>query len=108
MPRKYHRPPAAKRRKPRKTNVPYAVPEDSPEAAGSVTSVAELDVDAEEEEDADDPSQVYGRRPESRSGRLTTPSHIAKDYSYVRTEVVRILAIAAFLIAALIITGILR
>jgi len=34
--------------------------------------------------------------------------HVTRDYSYVRGEIARIVAIAAFLIVALIITSILR
>jgi len=34
--------------------------------------------------------------------------HIVKDFSYVRTEIVRILALAAFLIVSLLITALLR
>ena len=45
---------------------------------------------------------------ERRSTRLSTPSHIGRDYSYVRTELVRIAAVAAFLVVALFITAIVR
>ncbi len=97
MPRKYHRPPAAKRRK-RKT-VTYQFPVAPEPEAGAApeldTAVAELEYEPEEEAAAG-PSHAAGGR------------HITKDYSYVRAEVLRILLIAGFLMASLVVTAILR
>ena len=107
MPRKYHRPPAAKRRKSKKT-APYVFegapePEDG-EAAELIASPEELDEDDWTREAGATRATETGR---SARGRAPV-GHIVKDFSYVRTEIVRILALAAFLIVSLLITAVLR
>lgn len=45
----------------------------------------------------------------SQTGEPGPPvPHIGKDYSYVRAEVMRILAVAGFLLLSLVVTAILR
>ena len=109
MPRKYHRPPATttKRRKPRKTAIPYefeAAPTEPEDVDGS---------DAEGYEDDGDAVAVNTRpaRPadvpvRDAHGRLER--HVNRDYSYVRGEVIRIVLIAGFLVIALFITSLFR
>jgi len=108
LPRKY-RPPAAKRRKDRATNIPYQpVPSPAEESNswatedaldGSVSAVA-VDVVPTPPE----PTKSQSRR----EAGMPRERHVTRDYSYVRGEIARIVAIAAFLIVALIITSILR
>lgn len=106
MPRKYHRPPAVKRRKSKKAQpfVYESVPEsDDAEDTELAASAEELDEEdwAAETESAVAPGDIR------RKGREPT-RHLVKDYSYVRGEVVRILGLAAFLIVSLLLTALLR
>ena len=107
MPRKY-RPPAAKRRKNRTAAIPYesdssseettALPADDATDDGApllTVDVAELSPEPED-------------RPLQRLQRTVGERHVARDYSYVRGEVVRIAAMATLIIVALVITAILR
>jgi hypothetical protein len=107
VPRKYHRPPATttKRRKSRKIPYEFERPEDGAEA------------EAEElEEGADDeaPFVAVDTAPElastaTRSGVAgKAERHVTVDYSYVRGEVIRIVAIMGFLVISLVITSIFR
>ena len=110
MPRKYHRPPTAKRRKSKKSaTVPYVL-EPPPEPDNGAAPA----IDEEQEEELATPAASAVRvREESRAapGRTSgaTPSkHVSRDYSYVRGEILRIVAVAGFLVVALVITSILR
>lgn len=108
MPRKYHRPPAVKRRKSKKTS-PF-VSEGAPEpgngdAADLITQPDDLE---EEDDDMDEPVAArqfaVGKPEKSRA-----PSkHLVTDHGYIRSEIVRILGLAALLIVSLVITAILR
>lgn len=105
MPRKY-RPPAAKRRKAKKTGA-YAY-EGAPEPeVGEETEVAAAADELDDEEWAGDaqPTVAAGEGPQK--GREPA-RHLIKDYSYVQGEVVRILGLASFLIVSLLITAVLR
>jgi hypothetical protein len=105
LPRKYHRPPAAKRRKSKKASSPQVfapLPETgnggapfAPAESAPVAEAAPLAAAAEP------------RRAGAASGQLAG-KHISKDYSYVRAEVVRIVLVAGFLIVSLVVTAILR
>jgi hypothetical protein len=105
LPRKYR--PPAKRRKNRTTNIPYE---------GEVSTVADGEWTAEAEAEAPVAVAVETEAPpvadpdpeQPRSRDVPRDRHISRDYSYVRGEIARITAIAAFLIAALIITAIFR
>jgi hypothetical protein len=111
VPRKYHRPPATttKRRKPRKTAIPYEFEAAPPEAAAD-------DVDGAEAEGYEDDGGAVAvgtrlARPadtpvRDAHGRLER--HVNRDYSYVRGEVIRIVVIAGSLFIALIITSYFR
>ncbi len=105
MPRRYHRPPQAKKRKARKTPIPYAfeAPEVAVEAEDGGLPLAET-----EDEAAEAVGPVRVERPRQASEATPAVAHIARDYSYVKAEVVRILLVAGFLLLGLIITAILR
>lgn len=117
MPRKYHRPPdTTKRRKIRKTISPAddTIVEngDAPESdegilEAPITAVSVADTEPE----AEDSPQLRGilRRAEARGAAPSASErHVARDYSYVFGDVIRIAAIATFLIVSLVITAILR
>jgi hypothetical protein len=109
LPRKYHRPPATttKRRKPRKTAIPYEFQ----------TAPKEADVDGSDREGYEDdggavavdntrPARSADAPARDAHGRLER--HVNRDYSYVRGEVIRIVLIAGFLVIALFITSLFR
>jgi hypothetical protein len=103
VPRKY-RPPTTKRRKARKATIPYEFerPEETTiESNGASEDNPLVAVDVAEA--PPEPDEIALPRGTTRAER-----HVARDYSYVRGEIVRIALIAVFLIIALIITGILR
>lgn len=116
MPKKYHRPPTAKRRKSKKTtspNVLEPLPESQTDNSSALPVAEDVDeaaapgaVDEYDDEEEDDfvmPAQVAAAARKERQVR-----HLVADYSYVLGEVRLSLGLAAFLIVALIITGILR
>lgn len=105
MPRRYHRPPAAKRRKAKRTSIPYAF-EAAAEPENGGLPVAEADAG---EQGAAIKAPVFMARATSERALAEAPTrHVERDYSYVRAEVFRILMVAAFLIISLTITAILR
>ncbi len=99
MPRKYHRPPAVKRRKAKKT--PYLYP-GAPEPEGDEDTEVSASPDELDEDEWEDTFPVGGAKARAAA------RHLVKDYSYVRGEVARILVLAAFLIVCLTLTAILR
>jgi hypothetical protein len=110
LPRKYHRPPATttKRRKLRKTAIPYEFEAAPKEAA--------RDVDGSDAEgyQGDGGAVAVDTRP-ARSGDMPVRDahgrlerHVNRDYSYVQGEVIRIVLIAGFLLIALFITSLFR
>jgi hypothetical protein len=104
VPRKYHRPPdtTTKRRKSRKTPIPYEFEAPS-ESAGDV------DEGTFRGEEARLPASAEVVRDTARSGISGKGErHVTVDYSYVRGEVARIAAIIGFLVISLIITSIFR
>ncbi len=111
MPRKYHRPPAVKRRKPKKQSVPYTF-EAAPESDNGANMLApetetlapQETVAADRADEGDRVGDVRGRREILRAASR----HLNRDYSYVRREIVRILLLAGFLLIALIITSFFR
>ena len=117
MPRKYHRPPdTTKRRKPRKTTIPQSG--DSPDVNGDAEleeGVLEAPITAvsvaDPEPEAEDSPLLRGIL-RSAAARTAAPGaterHVGRDYSYVLGDVIRIAAIAAFLVTSLILTAILR
>lgn len=109
MPRKYHRPPdtTTRRRKTRKATIPYEFPHADENA---------VDVDSAPFEDGEEnggsavnlASDLMAAVP-ARSGTTgKAERHVSVDYSYVRGEVIRIVAIISFLVISLIITSIFR
>lgn len=110
MPRKY-RPPAARRRKTKRPGPVFVEPlpqggEVLPQSEDGATSLegveSERAVSVATPEPATPPARVAERSP------ATATKHIAKDYSYVRAEVRRIVLVAGFLILSLFITALLR
>lgn len=116
MPRKYHRPPdTTKRRKPRKTSIPQAgageAPEERSDAPESENGTLEAPITAvsvaDPEPEAEDSPRLRGiLRSAATPG--ATERHVGRDYSYVLGDVVRIAAIATFLLVSLVVTAILR
>lgn len=119
MPRKYHRPPSTttKRRKPRKTAIPYEFEAGPTEAA--VDEEASDDGEEWEGEDIADSEATavaVQERPRlqkrgpivERDEHGKVERHVRRDYGFVRGEVIRIVVIGGFLVTALIITSILR
>lgn len=108
MPRKPHRPPTtAKRRKTKKTTVPYTFDRPAePENGDVAVEVADEVVipEATVAEVVTAPLRSGASEPAARA----PTKHVSRDYSYVRSEVLRIVLVAGFLITALIITSILR
>lgn len=111
MPRKY-RPPAARRRKSKRQPPNFVEPlprrdDETVVLDGADTSTFE-DTEPEAAVAVADPKPApVQARAADRPG-ASAVKHIAKDYSYVRAEVRRILLVAGFLIISLIITAILR
>jgi hypothetical protein len=106
LPRKY-RPPAAKRRKSKKTGP--SVYEGAPEPEeGEDTEVAAAPEELDDEEWAGDAQATVVVAAEGRQKGREPARHLVKDYSYVRGEVIRILGLASFLIVSLLITAVLR
>ena len=112
VPRKYHRPPTAKRRKPKKsTTSPYVLEQPPEPDNGDAPAVS-----AEEQEEealAKAAAPAVRAREESRAVASRSPGaapakHVSRDYSYVRGEILRIVAVAGFLVIALVITAVLR
>jgi hypothetical protein len=107
LPRKY-RPPATRRRK-SKRPAPYfvePVPEDG-DVAVSSPDKEETSTIARTEAASAAPAP----EPPTTTAKRDTPTaakHIARDYSYVRAEVRRIVVVAGLLIVALIIVALLR
>jgi len=109
LPRRYHRPPAVKRRKPKKTSPGLTYedlvgPDNGDAPSSGVTAPSEMRTYSPVAAPVD-------RGPSRSSGPATSAGaskHVTRDYSYVRREVVRILAVAGFLLVSLIITSILR
>lgn len=115
MPRKYHRPPTTKRRKTtRKTAIPYE--------GGPIDGGVETDIVTDDEALDDDAPlvavDVSPNIPEEEDERPLTVTrsrapgaperHVNRDYSYVRSEIIRIAAIVVFLVVALSVTAYFR
>jgi hypothetical protein len=112
LPRKY-RPPAARRRK-SKRPAPYFV-EPVPEDGDVAVSTPEEEATSTTTREATAPvapaREASAREMPSPRGKSDTPAatkHIARDYSYVRAEVRRIVLVAGFLVVALFIVALLR
>jgi hypothetical protein len=110
LPRKY-RPPATRRRKTKRQGPVFVEPlpqsvevlPQSEDGAGTFDDTEnERAVSVATAEPAPPPARATERSP------ATATKHIAKDYSYVRAEVRRIVLVAGLLIASLVITAILR
>jgi hypothetical protein len=114
LPRRYHRPPTVKRRKPRRPGAPSPFEEAvTSDGAAVAEPAAEEFTDEEWEDDGEFEDEEVQAALATATGASTGPTrdaskHIQRDYSYVRTELTRILMVAAVLIVALVITAILR
>lgn len=115
MPRKYHRPPTAKRRKSKKTtspNVLEPLPESQTDHSAAVINEEDADetaapLAAEEYDEAEEQPAVASVAP-GMAKKERSVRHLAADYAYVLNELRLSIGLAVFLITALIITGILR
>lgn len=107
MPRKYHRPPdtTTKRRKSRKTVIPYEFEAPPESAADSSDSASE---DSPEASAAPAATATLEREPLRGGMSGKAERHVTVDYGYVRGEVIRIAAIIGFLVIALVVTSIFR
>lgn len=114
MPRKYHRPPTAKRRKSKKTtspNVLEPLPESQTDHSAAVINDEDVDettspVAVEEYVEEEEEYQVAPAPGMAKKERAVR--HLVADYGYVLREVRLSIGLAVFLIVALVITGILR
>lgn len=97
MPRKYRPPASSKRRKAKQ--IDYDFP--TPDQTGSDIAVAEGDADTDAAEPAS--FRVSRETVAERSER-----HVRRDYSYVRSEAVRIAVIGGSLLAAIVVAGFFR
>jgi hypothetical protein len=110
VPKKYHRPPATKRRKTKKPSsqrVFEPLPESETDHSETVIQeVAPDDVDESYEDDAEEVLEPVTTvaAPVSK----VRVEHLVTDYRYVVSELRLSLGLAAFLIVALLITAILR
>jgi hypothetical protein len=104
LPRKY-RPPAARRRKSKRPPPYFVEPAPDGDVAPSPDeAVAEIErVEAAPVAPAREAPPDAGNR-----GGPASIRHIARDYSYVRAEVRRIVLVGGFLIISLVITALLR
>ncbi len=109
MPKKYHRPPATKRRKSKKsTTAPRVLeplPEDNTDHSTAVVEDAAPDDLDEAYDDAEEPTEPV---PSSAFEGRSHVSHLVLDYAYVLKDIRLSLGLAAFLILALVITAIFR
>jgi hypothetical protein len=111
LPRRY-RPPAAKRRKTKRgaSPAPFEEPIAVPTTDSSILTSDEADEEWEDDEEFEDEpasSAAVATAVRPAAGRERT-QHMQRDFSYVRTELIRVAAVGGFLIIALIITAILR
>jgi hypothetical protein len=110
VPRKYHRPPdtTTKKRKPRKTAIPYefnAPPDEASNGGDSSDDVEGYEADGAV---AVDVRRARTAETPVRDAHGRLERHVNRDYGYVQGEVVRIVAIAGFLIIALVIISFFR
>jgi hypothetical protein len=114
LPRKYHRPPTAKRRKSKKTSSPNVL-EPLPESQTDISEEAfdgEVDEEFEEGDDiaeyVDEGEDDYEYEAAPVEQKARPARHLVADYGYVLSEMKVSLALALFLVVALAITAILR
>ena len=111
MPRRYHRPPALKRRKVRRPGSPTSLEETASIENGLSTDVSS---DAFAGEEWDDEAEVEDSVStafvaEANQGSSRDPvRHIQRDYGYVRSELTRIAAMAAIIVLGLAVVAIIR
>jgi hypothetical protein len=109
MPKKYHRPPATKRRKSKKSTTTPRVLEPLPEDNTDHSTAVVQDAAPDDQDEAyDDAEETVEPVPSAAFERRTHVSHLVMDYSYVLKDIRLSLGLAAFLIVALVITAIFR
>ena len=101
MPRRYHRPPTVKRRKAKRIGPQEPVQGQSIDGAEAVTSPEGGHGEEWDEEYEAEPVVVV-EAPRDRS------QHLQRDFSYVRSELIRVTVIGTFLVVSLVITSVLR
>ena len=106
MPKKYHRPPATKRRKSKKSSTAPRVLEPLPEDdTDHSTAVVEDAAPDDLDEVNDDAEETVEAVPSAAFERQTQVSHLVMDYAYVLKDIRLSLGLAAFLIVAIGITA---
>jgi hypothetical protein len=113
LPRRYHRPPAVKRRKPRRTgpSSPYEETTAPPDGGEPAEQPSDEFSDEEWEEDEqfeEEPAAVATTAEVPKPAARQGARHIQHDYSYVRTELMRVLVMGFGLLLALIVVSIFR
>jgi hypothetical protein len=112
LPRRYHRPPAVKRRKTRRPDspAPYEVPEDTDGGVSTDLSTDNLLDDTWDEADEveDSASDVGVTAAAAEVSPRDSVRHVQRDYGYVRSELIRIAVLAAVIIVALMVIAVLR
>jgi hypothetical protein len=107
LPRKYR--PPARRRKTQKSTIPYEFQQaDQSQAEDGAEEAADAPLTAVGVAEAEPEPEIEERAPRRAGVETRGERHIARDFSYVRSELLRIAAIATFLIVALAITAYFR
>jgi hypothetical protein len=108
LPRKYHRPPAVKRRKARRPG-PDAPLAGGPLDGSETGATSSEDGFDEEWDEADDYEEEPAAAAVAQTSAVRDRSqHLQRDFSYVRDDLIRVAVLATFLVVSLVITSILR
>ena len=107
MPRKYR--PPARRRKTQKTTIPYEFQQaDQSQAQDGSEEAADAPLTAVGVAEAEPEPEIEERAPRRAEVEARGERHIARDFSYVRSELLGSLRSPTFLIVALAITAYFR
>jgi len=102
LPRRYHRPPTAKRRKAKRIGSQEPVEGRPIDGAEAGASPSEDGYDEAWDEEYEEAPVVVVETQRDRS------QHLQRDFSYVRSELIRVGVIGTFLVVSLVITSVLR
>jgi len=112
LPRRYHRPPAVKRRKTRRPGSPGTIDDVTGTENGVSTDVSTEDLSAEEwdgDSDVEDSTSMVGVATDvTQEPARDHTRHIQRDYSYVRSELMRIATMAVIIVLGLGVVAIIR
>jgi hypothetical protein len=107
LPRKYHRPPTVKRRKARRTGPDAPLTGKSVDGSEMGAISAEDGFD-EEWDEADEFEEEPAAAAVATSAGRDRSQHLQRDFSYVRSDLIRVTVVGTFLVVSLVITSILR